>query len=522
MAVNTPSDSAKTIVVNGSGTVFSPLNVFGAQPTQIVADGLPGVFYVSTGGIPQIYRTSGSGGTWAPVTIVSDDKTFGLDGISVVTHLATSGFPGEIAARTDAWLYYSRDFGVTWTRMPVAFVNCSGLYWSHPSADGALSMLLFASGDNPTMAYASMPTSNIPIAPTRFTNMTVSYRASVNDPIAIANGSDAGIVAVGATTSSSSPSRTAGDIKLYRVSSAPNANTEVTVTLNNANTPGVVPTVATDGATPLAASDMVTIRLGGPIEYIWLGPFWGQPSTSAVSAPGTLLVYSVNSSDTASGASMTHCSLGAQISSCFATQITTFRDQSDLPVPGTFLASSGTTACGATRAANVPATVSPLGESGALGACLLFQNQHTQTRTLEVRQVNGIPSVPSMVFDAGYNGSTDTVVMTGDGSRGPVKSARPGANSTEGLNRPFFPAWPTYAAPGPGASTGGLSINGLLSHSVYYGADRRGHVDDRLRPRRRLGGCRQELVRHSGTGRQCRRVVECRRQQQPMVHGGGQ
>ncbi len=69
IAVVTPTDTAKTVAVNGTGTVFSPLNAFGSLTSTVAPDGLSGVFYVNTTAIPSIYRTANHGGTWAPVTI---------------------------------------------------------------------------------------------------------------------------------------------------------------------------------------------------------------------------------------------------------------------------------------------------------------------------------------------------------------------------------------------------------------------------------------------------------------------
>ncbi len=69
-------------------------------------------------------------------------------------------------------------------------------------------------------------------------------------------------------------------------------------------------------------------------------------------------------------------------------------------------------------------------------------------------------------FDAGYNGTSDSVLIATDGSRGPIKSARQGADGSEGVNRPFFPGWPTYASAGTTQTTGGVSVNGLTNANV--------------------------------------------------------
>jgi hypothetical protein len=383
VTVTTPTDTTKTIVVNGSGSGFSALNVFGSQVNQIVADGLPGVFYVNTGVIPQIFRTADYGGSWAPVTIASDDKTFGLDtGESWrVSQLTSSGFPGEIAALTRGRVYLSQDFGVTWVGMPLPLAAEAGsrIYWSHPAATGALSMLFFAPRVT-AMYFAAIPIGPSSAIPSGFTQMAVSYRASVEDPMAIANGSDTGIFVVGATTASGSPSRNAGDVKLYKVGSTPDGNTDVAVTLNNSQYPGVVPTVATDGITPLAPTNLVGIGLGGPTTAFHSG---------TTKAPNTLLVYSATSGG-ASGASMTTCTLGAVLLDCSPTTAMTFRDLSDVATTSRSL--SGTTqtvSCGA------PAPTTSSSPSQADAPSLYVIPGGCDTGPLLSRQERGFTGRPS-------------------------------------------------------------------------------------------------------------------------------
>jgi hypothetical protein len=453
IAVVTPTDTAKTIPVNGSGTVFSPLAAYGSQTGAIVADGLSGVFYLNTSAIPPLYRTADHGGTWVPATITSDDKTFGIDGASTVTALTTSGYPGEVAVLTASGrLYTSSDFGVTWLLQglpPGTSPSGSRLYWSHPSSAGALSMLFYAPGTSAAMYFMQMPTVTNPTPLRSFTQMGVSYRASTGDPIAIVNGSDAGIVVVGAVLASSSPSRALGDITLYKVTATPQASVDPKLTLNNGAVPGAVPALATDGTTALTGADLALVRLGGPLS---------GPSIDGTVAPNTLIVYSDKTNDAASNASLTSC-VGLV---CAATTSTTFKDLTDATTTSGSLASTtGTVACAASRT-TVVGWASPHGDAGTLGRCWLSKN----VGSLDVRQVPGTSGVPSMAFDAAYNGTTNNVLISGDGSKGPVKSARQGATTTEGLSRPYFPPYPAPAAAGTAATSGGLAINGINSGVV--------------------------------------------------------
>jgi hypothetical protein len=455
VALVTPTETAKTITVNGSGTVFSPLGAYGSQSGAIVADGLSGVFYLSTNVIPQLYRTADYGGTWVPVTVSSDDKTFGLAGAFPVTNVTTSGFPGEVGVLlNNGWMMYSTDFGVTWTNLPLPFNggSSSKLLWSHPAAAGALSMLFYLPGPTAPMYFAPMPTATSPGAPAAFTLMAVSYRASVGDPISIVNGSDAGIMVVGATTNASAPSRTVGDIKLYKISAAPNGNSDSSLTINNSVVPGAVPAVATDGTTALFTTDMFVVRLGGRL----LGPTIG-----GTTLPNTLFVYSDKLNDTASNAALTTCA-GLV---CAATTSTTFKDMADATTTSGHLSSliaTSTVACGAGRSTGGVGFVSPRGDVATLGRCWLAKNGGS----LDVGQVPGTSNTTSMAFDVGYNGANNIVVISADGSHGSTKSARQGTTAAEGMNRPYFPLYPSSASSGTGASAGGIAVNGINSGNV--------------------------------------------------------
>ena len=114
-------------------------------------------------------------------------------------------------------------------------------------------------------------------------------------------------------------------------------------------------------------------------------------------------------------------------------------------------------------------SVSPLGSGGTVASCWVTQSGTTMT----VRPVDNINNNTGMAFDAGYDGVTDSVLISGDGSKGAEKSAK----TAPGLNRPLFPAWPVQAAAGTGATSGGVSINGLNS-AVVTGAAFGGTAND--------------------------------------------
>jgi hypothetical protein len=456
-ALSTPGETTKTVTVTGTGTVLSPLPAFGSLTGALVPDGLSGVFYLNTSGIPGIYRTTDYGGTWTPATISGDDNTFGIDGSTTASLLTTSGYPGELAAvaGSPAKAFYSRDFGVTWSAIPLPASTVAGskLLWSHPTGTGALSMLFYAPTGSAAMHYAAMPTGATNTPPTGFTAMTIGYRASASDPIAIANGSDAGVVIVGATTTSSAPVRVAGQIKLYRISATPNGNSDINASIDNPTVPGSVPILATDGTTALLPTDLFQVRVGGPLSGLLLG---------TTTVPNTLIVYSDKSTEAASNASITTCAGNV----CTAPAgSTVFRDAADSTAAGAFASSSTTPPavyCGATHAANPIESVSPQGSAGTIGGCAVASTGGA----VNVRQVLGISSVPGMVFDAAFNGASNNVVLAGEGSKGPIKSTRAGTIAAEGVNRPYFPPYPAQAAAGMASTSGGVAINGLTSAAI--------------------------------------------------------
>lgn len=151
--------TAATVTVSSSGTVFTGLGAYGSQTGAVVADGRSGIFYLSTTAIPSLYRTYDYGGTWAPVTLRSDDSTNGLPATQAVSALTTSGTPGEVAAIVGSEVYYSRDFGVTWKSMALpSGVPGNGvqLLWGHAPTTSAQSQLFVVNLTTTAMHAADM------------------------------------------------------------------------------------------------------------------------------------------------------------------------------------------------------------------------------------------------------------------------------------------------------------------------------------------------------------------------------
>lgn len=402
-----------TITVTDSGTIFHGHRAYGSQTGGIVADGKSGVFYLNTTAIPSLFRTGDYGGTWAPVTISTDDSDDGIDGTTSVANPATSGYPGEIAAVAGDKIWYSRDFGVTWASFPVT--GTPTLFWGHV---GTTSILFAVDEGSTTIAYTPMPTHASPSVVPSLTPMANSFKLDAGDSVFLANGATQPIMAVASHTGST--------VTLYEVTSTPDRLSASSVTVSNA-APASAPTF---------------VRLGGSLT----GPTIG----SSGQAPNTILVYS----DAAGAAVMSTYASGAWTS----TTATVFKQpESEADDPsGSF--NSGPSSCGGQS--DAIGSVSPLGSVGSVAGCWVTQSGITLT----VRHVVDINNNTGMAFDAAYDGTTNLVLISNDGARGAIKSAR--MDAARGGMRPEFPGWPAQAQPGTAPDSGGVSINGINSAVV--------------------------------------------------------
>jgi hypothetical protein len=160
-------------LTSADSSAMSYSNAYGAQVSGVFADGEAGVFYITTDGIPSVWRTMDYAGTWAPVpTTASSD-----DGIpqSGAGGLATSGYPGEVAVvvqekaengGNQSKLYYSKDFGTTWNSMELPGGDSRPVIrWAH-SVDGeteaSVIMVSSEDGGDDSVSLADM-TVDIPV-----------------------------------------------------------------------------------------------------------------------------------------------------------------------------------------------------------------------------------------------------------------------------------------------------------------------------------------------------------------------
>ncbi|NPV07631.1 MAG: hypothetical protein HPY83_06670 [Anaerolineae bacterium] len=415
------------VTVERSGTKFRGLGAYGAQVSSIVSDGKSGVFYLTTEAIPSLFRTADYGGSWAPVTLSNDDPDQGLDATVAMRVVTTSGFPGEVAAVAnnkegqmgeEINIWYSRDFGVTWRRLAGSLdspAHDRRILWGHA---GDVSVILVFDTGSTNMWYARMPTDAEPDLEPQLSRVERSFKAAPGDSLAIANGSAAPVLAVNSGT---------GSVMLYEIRAIPDRTT--------------APSVEVTGAAPDASP--IFVRLGGPASGPELGP--------GNLAPNTILTYAYDPMALPGGAAiMSSYSEGRWIQ----TEQTIFKQQSDDTddPAGAFQGGS----CAAFEGA--VGSVSPLGSAGTVAMCWVTQ----EDTTLVVRPVRGINNNTGIAFDAGYDGGTNQVLISGDGSIGAVKSASMDPN----LLRPVFPEWPKMADPGTAPDSGGIAIRGVDAADV--------------------------------------------------------
>jgi hypothetical protein len=418
----TVSASAVTVSLPlvDSGSKFRGLRTFGAQTGTVVADGQTGVFYMNTTAVPSLYRTVDYGGSWAPVTVSDDDVANGIDGRSTVASPATSGFAGEVAAIATNRLWYSRDFGVTWrsSTLPGGVGPGWQLFWSHVAGGTEISRVFLVDPMTTSIYWTDMPTHASPAVVPSLTAMAQPYKASADDRVWIANGSTGPVVAVAVSTG--------GLVRLYGVGTTPDATLD--------------PISMVSMASPAGAPTFV--RLGGPTT---------GPSLGGNASPDTILAYA----DASASAVMARYDSGGGLwTKSSATQ---FKDSNDNNADGSF--NNGPSSCGGQPGAI--GSIAPTGGVGTVAQCWVTL---TGT-TLDVRTVTGINNNTGVAFDAAYNGTTNRVLISGDGNYGLKKSATVDGAGT----RPTFPGVPPGAAwsdsylaqAGTGATTGGIAVNGI-------------------------------------------------------------
>ena len=449
------SVSATTAVtltaVTTSGLRFA--NAYGAQVRNFAADGDTGVFYATTDNNPSVWRTTDYAGTWAPVPTLADSTT-GLPQAqaNVVT---TSGYAGEVAVGLQNGLYYSKDYGNTWTALATTG-GYGTILWGH---SGTSSYLFAKNGATWQAAVMNVDTPAL-------SNWTAPAGMDANGKWAIANGiSTSNKIFVGAL-----PSVTGQDLQLAAL--AQGATTVAGITGTSGAVTGLSATATNSG-------DLLMMSTQGQ-DFVSAFVVYDREGTGN-STTGTLKVgYKATSS--------------AQLLTSTGLSGTT--DQNSLnswTASWTDISQSGQSQCGENETTPVGSIANLAPSSGAMssfkimgtirgcffafntsGASANYANQSGAAVAIDkvaVLPMAGANNNTGFAFDAGFNFSDNMVGISGDGQFGIRKSASMAAPSY----RPSFGQAgarsandfiTAQAGPGKGADTGGIAVNGMVGAVV--------------------------------------------------------
>ena len=418
--------TGNAVSLTPSGTTLAALPVFGGQIGTVVNGAQTGVFYATTSVVPQLFRTADWGGTWAPVTLDVDDSS-GLDGAQNLfraKQFTVSQYPGEIAIKVSGTVWYSTDFGNSWSSLAGHVPSSTGadmgntddleLYWGHASG-GTTSVLLARNGSYTRCADMTAGT------PTFGSNMASGY-ANGTDVMTVGSTTDTSYAAVLDRDSGDAHGGSDGDLLYYQL--------DASCSPASVATPVTTETAFLAGGTSLA--------IGG--------------QTSAGKIPAAAVAYNATSNSVAfitKDASATDFSAGLS-----ATRT---------PTGGCGLSGQQTPSIGIS-----PTSAGVSGTTGktSLGQCLFVKTDTTGPHAtgLAENQIGGVNNNTGFAFDSAYDGTTNLVIISGDGQRGLIKSA------SELAGIPSFPSG-SDATAGTGAGSGGISVSGftvpVVKDTVY-------------------------------------------------------
>lgn len=437
--------TAQTVVLTTTTTTkLSYANSFGAQVRTVANDGESGVMYATTDNQPSVWRTSDYAGTWSPVP-TSADSTTGLPQESA-GDIFTSGVPGEVAVQISNALYFSRDYGNTWSSV-TGYSNATGQnkkhFWMHGGAAGETS-IIFVRSDSALFA-AVMPDSKTDSAPS-FTQVTTLGSSFVaGDKVAFAVG-------------------TSGLLYMAAVNAA---NTRIsTLTLKS----GVLE------AASFTASPTATMATAG-VGFV-------QLSTLGTAAPKAVLMHMVDPATSTVQLTTSFYDSATWATSTGVVGTTSSENVSSWTVTGL----SGN--CGQIGNTPLVGSIAPVTGAGAvagfevvgtIGQCMFAYNatgtnalggNNVAAQKIAVLPMPGANNNTGFVWDSGYNFTDNMVALSGDGQFGLRKAAdlsvatsyRPTFGTAGGTGASAFIN--SQAAPGKGITSGGIAVNGMVAPNI--------------------------------------------------------
>ncbi len=418
-----PTGSTKNYTLERSSQKFSPLPVFGASGEDVVADAKSGVFYASTSGTPQVFRTDNYGGSWSAVNLALDNPETGL-GQGRVVQVGTTSVEGEVFVALEDGIYVSDTFGNSWRRIPLPSdgtpavpVYPEKIFWAHQGSVNKLYMQARPlNAEEIPGLESSVPAAMYeadPIAPTPVLQKLTGANSLVV--------SDRQTMAMGFSN--------AAPYFAHNVSDNP--------ALNNLVTMYRVPDDW--GGSPIAI-----INVGFNPDMIAIGK-----AAATDNAPMTVIAVDSQNNNIAIAAKSTSADNNFTVSA-----VTTVPNECNLrpAVNGKGLTvSPGTAGTGILE----NCWVSFNGESGA---------------NVTLTTVNGLSSGRDFAIDSGYDGSANSVIIGAQMDRGFIKIAE--ANSGVPVGPSGQGSQISAATAGTASTSGGISVEGITApvvKDVKYG-----------------------------------------------------
>ena len=290
----TTSITAGSIALTASTkTKLSYSNAFGGQVRTVAGDADSGVFYATTDAQPSVWRTTDYAGTWSPVPTAVEDTEASTSAAGSMTQqqsageVFTSAAKGEVGVQVGTDLYFSRNYGTSWTKASgYSAINGQNKkhFWAHGGATGDQSVI-FVRTDNDLYA-AVIPDSKNDTAQPTFASVKTAFTTAgayaMGDNVAFAVGSTGNMfmIAVNATGTKisqiASPGPGVPDITVSNVQS-------ISHTMATSGT-GLVKLSTLGGANPVA---FVTHLVDGATVSLTVGYYDGSSWNMSSGIEGT-------------------------------------------------------------------------------------------------------------------------------------------------------------------------------------------------------------------------------------------
>ncbi|MBU6227613.1 MAG: hypothetical protein KGQ43_08500 [Acidobacteria bacterium] len=432
-------------------------NAFGGQIRTVAADADSGVFYATSDAQPSVWRTTDYAGSWSPVPTSAEDTEASASAAGGMTQsqsageIFTSAAKGEVAVQVGNDLYFSRNYGSTWTKI-TSYSQVIGQnkkhFWVHGGDQGQSSMILVRT-DNDLFA-AVIPDSKADTGLPNFQSVktTLSSGFAAGDHVAFAVGSTGNMYMLSVNNTGSKISQLAlggagaPDISVSSTSSVSHTMPTTGVGLVKLTTQG--------GATPAA---FMTHHVDGATVSFTVGYNDGSSWNMSSGLEG------VNSAD----------------------QMTPWNNIASLSGQ---CGQNGGTPLVASIANDKPGSgeiLDGMEVVGTIGQCeFLFNSSGSNSLGSQAVTADKVALLPmggannntGFAWDAGFNFNDNLVAITGDGQFGLRKSAdltaltkyRPQFGSAGNTQANQFTNF--QAAAGIEKTSGGIAVNGMTAPNV--------------------------------------------------------